>query len=300
MAEERKPIMANENHTARKTTFMEARFHPSFWMDSFSWTDRIYYNEGLIKTHNPEFCISRLQSTFRSAFGIDIINLTRQGSKSQNVVASDKSYIFINYPDNDLSDKYCDGIYSKIELGVYKIGLFVYDVCDDAKTRQEEFMDSIDLVCRFCGLFISNKGILATSDSGHIFKFILEPKFSDRDFELNRCSDIKFLYHVTTDAKVDKILKNGLNPKSSNAMFRYPDRIYLGLDPEMLECQLLPNLRKTKGKVNVDATYSILKVDISKIPSKNRFKVDPNYPDGVFTSDNIPPSAIEVFKNGII
>ena len=68
----------------------------------------------------------------------------------------------------------------------------------------------------------------------------------------------------------------------------------------MLEHHLLSNLRKTKGKVNFDATYSILKVDISKIPSKNKFKVDPNYPDGLFTSDNIPSSAIGVFKTGII
>ena len=292
--------MTNENYTTKRKNFMEARFHPSFWLDSFSWTDRTYFNEGLIKTHNPEFCIARLQNTFKSAFGIDIINLTRPGSRNPNVVASDKSYIFINYPDNDLSDRYCDGIYSKIELGVYRIGMFIYDACDDAKTRQEEFIDSIDLVCEFCGLFISKKDILATANSGHIFKFILESKFSDRDFELNRFSDIKFLYHVTTDAKVDKILKSGLNPKSSNVMFRYPDRIYLGLDPKMLEHHLLPNLRKTKGKVNFDATYSILKVDISKIPSKNKFKVDPNYPDGLFTSDNIPSSAIGVFKTGII
>ena len=45
---------------------------------------------------------------------------------------------------------------------------------------------------------------------------------------------------------------------------------------------------------------TILDIDISKIPSKNRFKVDPHYPDGLFTTDNIPPSAIEVFKIGIV
>ena len=282
-----------------KKPFMEARFHPSFWLDSFSWTDRTYFNEGLIKTHNPEFCIARLQSGFKSEFGIDLINLTMQGSRNTNM-ASDKSYIFINYPDNVLSDRYCDGIYSKIELGVYKIGMFIYDICGDLETRQAEFEDSIELVCRFCGLFVSSKDILSTENGGHIFKFILEPKFSDRDFELNRCSEIKFLYHITTSAKVEKILKTGLNPKSSNARFNYPDRIYLGIDPKMIEHDLLPNLRKTKGKNNINAEYAILEIDISKIPSKNRFKVDPNYPDGLFTSDNIPPSAIEVFKDKII
>ena len=282
---------------SKSDKFMKASFKPLFWLDSFSWTDKEYFNEGLIKTHNPEFCIARLQSIFKYDFGIDVIKLTENDTKNPNV-ASDKSYVFINYPDNELSDKYCDGVYSKIELGIYRIGMFIYDECNDTVARQEEFADSIGLVCRFCGLYISRKEIL-TTNAGYIFKFIIEPKFSNKDFELNNYSDIRTFYHITLSTKVEKILKIGLNPKSSNVKFNYPDRIYLGLDPKALEFCLLPNLRKTKGKDATNVPYTILKIAVSKIPSKNRFRIDPNYPDGLFTSDNIPPDAIGVYKDNI-
>lgn len=275
-----------------KKPFMEARFHPSFWLDSFSWTDRAYFNEGLIKTHNPNFCITRFQSCFKDKFGITLYDITNETN-----VPMDKSCIFINYPDNELSDRYCDGVYSKLELGIYKLGLFIYvRDCKDEKVKQAEFMDLIETICRFCGLYVATKDII-TYNEDHIFKFMIEPKFSDKDFELNKCPDIKTLYHLTLSSNVEKILRIGLNPRSSNTIFNYPDRIYLGLDPYNLEHVLLPAMkaRGVKG-----GARTILDIDISKLPSRNRFKVDPNYPDGLFTSDNIPPSAIGVFKDKII
>ena len=287
--------MTNENYTTRKKNFMEARFHPSFWLHSFSWTDRTYFNEGLIKTHNPKFCIARFQSCFRDKFEINLYDIT-----GKTDVPRGKSYIFINYPDNELSDRYCGGVYSKLELGIYKIGLFIYvPDCEDEevqKVKQAEFKDLVDTICRFCGLYVATKDIIP-QDGDHVFKFMIEPKFSDRDFELNKCPGIKTLYHLTPSSNVEKILRIGLNPRSSNAIFNYPDRIYLGLDPHNLEHVLWPAMkaRGVKG-----GARTILEIDITKIPSKNRFKVDPNYPDGLFTSDNIPPSAIGVFKTGII
>lgn len=38
--------------------------------------------------------------------------------------------------------------------------------------------------------------------------------------------------------------------------------------------------------------YSILTLDISKIPERVKFAIDPNFGDGFYTTDNIPPSAI--------
>ena len=276
-----------------KTPFMEARFHPSFWMDSFSWTDKVYFNEGLIKTYNPNFCIARFQTWFKDRFGIALYDATGEDN-----VPMDKSYIFINYPDNELSDRYCDGVYSKLELGIYKIGLFIYvPDCEDEKVKQAEFGDLVDTICEFCGLYVATKRVINQRGTDFIFEFMIEPKFSDKDFELNKCPGIKTLYHMTPSSKVDKILRKGLNPRSSNPFFAYPDRIYLGLDPDKLEHVLLPAIkaRGIKG-----GARTILEIDISNIPDRNRFKIDPNYPDGLFTSDNIPPSAIKVFKSGII
>ena len=279
----------------KKKPFMEARFHPSFWMDSFSWTDKTYFNEGLIRTHNPKFCIARFQSCFKDKFGITLYDIT-----GKTYVPMNKSCIFINYPDNELSDRYCDGVYSKLELGIYKIGLFIYvPDCEDEKTqkvKQAEFKDLVDTICEFCGLYVATKDIIPHIED-RVFKFMIEPKFSDKDFELNKCPDIKTLYHLTQSSKVEKILRMGLNPKMSNPIFSYPDRIYLGLDPYKLEHVLWTSM-KARGVKEGERT--ILDIDISKISDRNRFKIDPNYPDGLFTSDNIPPSAIGVFKTGII
>lgn len=284
--------MTNENYTTKRKTFMEARFHPSFWLDSFSWTDKVYFNEGLIKTHNPKFCIARFQSCFKDKFGITLYDIT-----DKTDVPMGKSYIFINYPDNELSDRYCGGVYSKLELGIYKIGLFIYvPDCEKENVKQAEFRDLVDTICRFCGLYVATEDIIPQGED-RTFKFMVEPKFSDRDFELNKCPVIKTLYHITPSSNVEKILRIGLNPRSSNAKFKYPDRIYLGLDPYKLEHVLWPSMKASGVK---EGARTILVIDISKIPSKNKFKVDPNYPDGLFTSDNIPPSAIGVFKTGII
>ena len=263
-------------------------------LDSFSWTDRTYFNEGLIKTYNPKFCMARFQTWFKDRFGITLYDVTGETN-----VPMDKSCIFINYPDNELSDRYCDGVYSKLELGIYKIGLFIYvPDCEDEKVKQAEFGDLVDTICEFCGLYVATKSVIDQRGTDSIFKFMIEPKFSDRDFELNKCQDIKSLYHMTPSSKVDKILRKGLNPKSSNPFFAYPDRIYLGLDPDKLEHVLLRAIKARGGGKN--GPWTILEIVISKIPDRDRFKIDQNYPDGLFTSDNIPPSAIKVFKSGII
>lgn len=274
-----------------KMGFVKANFKPEFWMESNSWSDKTYFlNEGLIKTYNPEFCIGRIQSEFERQFGIRLINLTQDDPDNSNV-RSDKSYIFINYPDNRLSDEWCDGTFSKLELGIYRIGMFLYvEDCEDEVQKQEEFKDALETICGLCGMFISKSEIHERESGGRIFVFIVEPKFSNKDFELNKCG-IQKLYHLTKTSRVKKIMDGGLNPKSSNQRFAYPDRIYLGLDPDELERVLLPKF-KTGNE-----GYSILSVNVNCLPKGMKFNIDPNYPDGVFTTGNIPQKAIEVVKN---
>ena len=278
--------------------FMKASDKPMFLLESFNYSSPQFLTEGIIRTYNPEFVIKRLQGRIKDDFGINMFEV-----ESDDNVEYDDSCIFINYPDNKLSDKYCGGTYSKLELGIYRIGMCIYvdEPNLDEYSKLEEFKDSIDKVCQWADMFISIAKSSPCRESRHarIFTIVVEPKFSDKDFELNKCPGIKFLYHLTKSSRVDKILKVGLNPKSSNVKFKYPDRIYLGLDPYGLEHDLLVKFKELDD-TECQNIYSILKIDISKIPSKNRFKVDPNYPDGLFTSDNIPPSAIKVFKDGII
>ena len=277
--------------------FMKASDKPAFMLESFNYSSPQFLTEGIIRTYNPEFVIKRLQGKIKDDFGINMFEV-----ESDDNVEYDDSYIFINYPNNKLSDKYCGGAYSKLELGIYRIGMCIYvdEPNLDESSKLEEFKDSTDKVCQWAGMFISiaKSRPCRENRNARIFTIVVEPRFSDKDFELDECPSIKFLYHLTKSPRVGKILKGGLNPKSSNARFNYPNRIYLGLDPYGLEHDLLVKFKELNDTRPRDY-YSILRIDMSKIPSKNKFKVDPNYPDGLFTSDNIPPAAIEVFKDNI-
>ena len=70
--------MLNESHPYYKhptrVDFMVAKNYLEYMMESYSWNDKMCFNEGLIKTYNPEFCIKRLQHEFHRKFGIKLID----------------------------------------------------------------------------------------------------------------------------------------------------------------------------------------------------------------------------------
>ena len=78
-----------------------------------------------------------------------------------------------------------------------------------------------------------------------------------------------------------KILKNGLIPKS---LYNYPDRIYLGFDPEVI-------INMMKGRTGfIKGNMVLLKINL-----KNNQKLysDPRMDyRSVFTYDNISPNEI--------
>jgi hypothetical protein len=98
----------------------------------------------------------------------------------------------------------------------------------------------------------------------------------------------KLLYHCTPKIHLDKILKNGLYPKSKNKLSSHPPRVFL--------CD---NLNKTislvkqfKYQSNL-GVWTILEIDTSKI-KEFKIYIDPNYKNegGVYTMNNITPNAI--------
>lgn len=116
----------------------------------------------------------------------------------------------------------------------------------------------------------------------------------EKDISEQLRKEESFLTHFTPYYNVDKILKQGLSPKSKNSILNYPGRIYLmrgSLNKEStkdLGMQLFMN-NKSKGN---DGKYVLLVIDLSKIPENTPFHFDPNYPYGVYTQSNIRPDAI--------
>lgn len=112
----------------------------------------------------------------------------------------------------------------------------------------------------------------------------------------------KFLYHLTPENKVDKILKFGLVPKAQNKLSEHPDRIYFFLQKDLtLNYKSYADDFWTSTYKNTTRgiKYALLKIDTEKC--RNDFKIygDPNMIRGVWTFNNVPPEAITIEEKGI-
>jgi hypothetical protein len=101
------------------------------------------------------------------------------------------------------------------------------------------------------------------------------------------------LYHITPTQNVDKILSIGLVPKSRSKASYHPDRVYLSKDLEDIE-----NLGEMFYQKTGIKDWTILKIDTNMVPgSYLKLYTDPNYKQGYYTLNNIPPQAIEKIKD---
>lgn len=99
------------------------------------------------------------------------------------------------------------------------------------------------------------------------------------------------LYHVTTKDKLEKIKKYGLTPKSMSKISNHPDRIYLAIDLTGAEF-----IKDCLDEHYPNSKLITLKISINKIRD-HKFMKDPNLEQyGVYTYQNIHPSAIEIIQ----
>jgi uncharacterized protein YutD len=107
----------------------------------------------------------------------------------------------------------------------------------------------------------------------------------------------RYLYHVSHPQFKEKILKNGLVPKSKRLIEDHPDRIYF--TDNIKDSKSFAKLKYEFTELDEYIEYIIFKVDTSDLDLKM-------YIDGlktpgsnmIFTYDNIPPSALEIVYNG--
>lgn len=119
-----------------------------------------------------------------------------------------------------------------------------------------------------------------------------------QEFINDKIKEERCLYHISPSIYEEKILKQGLVPKSKNDKFDYPDRIYLILDSSLNDIQgdliNIANMLYANRKDKSIKDYTIYKIDCSHLINTN-FSIDYNFaPFAVFTADNIPPYAIEI------
>ena len=152
---------------------------------------------------------------------------------------------------------------------------------------------------QLCGYFLSapKMNVLRNRD-GQKTTLQFEPKY-DHDVKDDILKGEKELLHITLSKNVEKIKSIGLTPSSKNKFFNYPERIYLlkGSIPyeDIIDlAELLASVYNYNNKGEKrDYDYSVLHLDVNKLPDTIRLFPDSNYESyGLYTIDNIPPSVI--------
>ena len=115
--------------------------------------------------------------------------------------------------------------------------------------------------------------------------------------EANEILNYGDLFHLTPAYNIQSILTNGLQPKSENGMFDYPNRIFMfiGSTPIQEIQNLGQQLYEANKKPNNDGRYVLLKIDSQQLRNGYSLHYDPNYKYGVFTENGIPAKAISIY-----
>jgi hypothetical protein len=126
-----------------------------------------------------------------------------------------------------------------------------------------------------------------------------DPKFASDATGYVR-DNMHYLYHSAPNKVVDKILKQGLTPRESvKGLFQYDGRVYLMMGDYLNEDQIeilnnVVNYHKKMGKDEYNNGYSILRIDLDKVPEDVKFYIDAAALDAVYTRNTIPPQAISI------
>ena len=122
-------------------------------------------------------------------------------------------------------------------------------------------------------------------------EFMFEKRYPECFTTTQLLKVINSLYHVAPNGVINKILKQGLVPKTSKTLgFSNEPRIYLWLQRmNDIDWSTMINLRRNDhGKT--------LKIDLTKLDLDHKFYIDQRIPNALFSLEPIPPSAIEILK----
>lgn len=154
--------------------------------------------------------------------------------------------------------------------------------------------DKVTKAMHLCGYYVSWANNV--EEDKRFINIRFEPKYIDNANDTVRKN--KVLYHISPLPYKERIMRRGFIPKSGNSVFNYPDRTYffLGLMGKKTVKEWIP-IFKSKNKKYGDKPYTLYTIEVSKIPTNVTFYLDPNLKGGVYTMDNISPSAIGLVED---
>lgn len=98
-------------------------------------------------------------------------------------------------------------------------------------------------------------------------------------------------YHASPSVNRDKILRDGLVPKSGHRKSYHTDRIYLFYDRSDFESLVRVMMGNDSFNLRKPRTYDLYEVHLSK---DNIIHTDPNFTQGFYTYDNIHPNDVNL------
>lgn len=118
----------------------------------------------------------------------------------------------------------------------------------------------------------------------------------------------EYLYHVSPLKYKEKILKNGLVPKTLSKLGYHPDRVYFTVDKQYCEPIVFnfkqvvidkynreTDVKKKKQlQSDINDKYVVYRIKVDDVIDKVVFFYDPNMMGAVYTTDNINPNVIEI------
>ena len=105
--------------------------------------------------------------------------------------------------------------------------------------------------------------------------------------------NFQVLYHITPAKNLKKILKIGLKPTSKNSKFNYPERTHFLICHPSEAPDFVNDLISTKK----GHEWVVLTIDLSRVDRYVQFHYDASCSIGLYTTDNIRPSAIINFES---
>lgn len=168
--------------------------------------------------------------------------------------------------------------------GISHILVFIPSIKDNVQVMIEAM--------RSCGYYLGSPKLENIKPNIWV-KLQFEPKIQEDNSEQIR-NEERTLMHLTPIYNLRRIQSIGFSPRCKNELFNYPSRLYFlrgSLDRNEI-MSIGKQLCDANSSVGNEGKYALITIDLSRIPSEVKFSLDPNYPYGIFTTNNIRPEVI--------
>ena len=286
----------------------------------------VYVHEAFLKTYPTKFLTKAIVRCLCKKFRIDKC-LTQMALKLSKLANDSELMLYDLNVDKFTDWEPSDGIEQQAMLKfkcmnieedvagriTYCMGIVSSDVQNDTQIFNSASEELIECGQRFGYDYIAQS---TQHDIKHhmLLCFVLfESKMQEAEIEIE-----DDLWHIAPFSAKDKILKNGLTPKSktfkSGEKVNHSDRVYLfnGYDKDIIS-RFLNQLQKMsfkydplKKQLEDEKKYVLFKIDRKKIPDlklyrdNNFMSEDPHHLTALYTYSCIPASAIEVYDTAYV